>query len=276
MSFLNEDADTQARGDVTTPLVKQTRKNKGKEIIRRRCKRKLHRAILPFWYDAIFYHRHFVHPPRQIMTCVIQTNSLLLVGILFMLYPFLSFGFIQRPKRDYFDVIFVALNILLILHWHFFRGECVLIFLERRALDPKYTMGRCDSSAWQILTPSKKHGNLSYTWKIIQPSSSTSDIVEFYIRTAWCVIVSVGVLCVIMRCDSLSGKHKAAVILIIFGLIGWLFWKTIRKKPLDAETAKYCCRLRERYQPGAIHKPHPFLPLHWQGVSSHFDGHRTQ
>lgn len=69
----------------------------------------------------------------------VSTNWFMIISahyftqLIFMFYPLI---FSQR-----YDLLYISLYMLLVLHWNLFKGECLLSYLEKKELNKNYVLG---------------------------------------------------------------------------------------------------------------------------------------
>jgi len=96
----------------------------------------------------------------------------LLGWMLFSLYGFIF-------TKNWVDIYYVYMNILLALHWSLFKGECILSLIDKWKLDPTYKMGT-DTEAYDVINMfGKKHSR--YMWAFVKVLSGLKAISLFIV-----------------------------------------------------------------------------------------------
>lgn len=64
-----------------------------------------------------------------------------LLPLLHLCLPFIQAGYCFLFKKNKFDIPYIWFNYLIILHWTFLNGECILGYYHKKSENPNYIAG---------------------------------------------------------------------------------------------------------------------------------------
>ena len=66
-------------------------------------------------------------------------NAMIMIAHVCIMLFMATYAFLF--KRNRFDYLFLVVNYLILLHWTFLNGECVVTYVFKKLEDPQYTVG---------------------------------------------------------------------------------------------------------------------------------------